>query len=327
LLEDYALALVPHGPFLLDQLTASPFGADSPQGILLLGNVAFDDKVESSPALARVTERAPVMGEGRPHWSDLAWTDREIRQVKELARGQTVYQLTGGKATAPNLLADLPRVRQAHVATHGFFADPKFRSRLQLAESFFWRDSVVDGETVERIGVGARNPLLLSGLVLAGANRPETPGRGILTADAIAGLNLTGLNLVVLSACETGLGEVAGGEGVYSLQRAFHMAGTRNVMASLWRVGDEATAALMIQFYRNLWQEKLPPLAALRRAQLALYRHPELITSWARGERGPDLGSSRPRSDKEAKSSIGSLAIEHSPVKSWAGFILSGLGH
>lgn len=86
-----------------------------------------------------------------------------------------------------------------------------------------------------------RHPLLSSGLALAGANRPQSPDRlgpppgddGILTAEAIAALPLDRLQMVVLSACETGLGEVAGGDGVFGLQSAFHQAGARQVLASL----------------------------------------------------------------------------------------------
>ena len=93
--------------------------------------------------------------------------------------------------------------------------------------------------------------------MLAGANRPGSADplahddRGILTAEAIAGLDLSGLELVVLSACETGLGQVGGGEGVFGFQRAFHLAGAQNVVASLWKVDDQATAALMAIFYRS----------------------------------------------------------------------------
>jgi CHAT domain-containing protein len=91
-----------------------------------------------------------------------------------------------------------------------------------------------------------------------------------------------------LSACETGLGEVAGGEGVFGLQRAFHLARGRNVVASPWQVDDEATAALMALFYHHLWVEKRTPLEALRQAQLSLYRHLERIAALAR-ERGPNF--------------------------------------
>jgi CHAT domain-containing protein len=154
-----------------------------------------------------------------------------------------------------------------HFATHGFFADSSFRSAFQLDERMYERNFH------DRASPGSRSPLVLSGLVLAGANKPDLVGDGgILTAEAIVGLRLEGLDLAVLSACETGLGEVAGGEGVYGLQRAFHLAGTRDVIASLWSVGDESTSALMGVFYRNLWIERMAPLEALRQAQLTLYR-------------------------------------------------------
>jgi CHAT domain-containing protein len=112
---------------------------------------------------------------------------------------------------------------------------------------------------------------------LAGANRPAADGDatthddlGILTAEAIAGLPLQGLELVVLSACETGLGTVAGGEGVFGLQRAFHLAGARTVIASLWKVDDTATRKLMRLFYSNLWEQGMAAAEALRQAQLTV---------------------------------------------------------
>src|SRR5262249_40093898 len=157
-----------------------------------------------------------------------------------------LLRLSGADASTARVLADLPRARHAHLATHGFFADPPFRSVLQLDEKLFERRMSDHGEVLERIGAGAQSPLVLSGLVLAGANRADQADRGILTADAIVSLPLQHLELVVLSACDTGLGEVAGGEGVFGLQRAFHLAGAHNVVASLWKVDDEATAALMV---------------------------------------------------------------------------------
>src|SRR5439155_3692898 len=102
----------------------------------------------------------------------------------------------------------------------------------------------------------------------AGANR--APDRGILTAEEVAGLDLRGTELVVLSACDTGLGKEAGGEGVLGLQRAFQGAGARALAASLWKVDDAATSVLMEEFYANLWRKKLPRLEALRQAQRAV---------------------------------------------------------
>src|SRR5262245_66614408 len=95
------------------------------------------------------------------------------------------------------------------------------------------------------------------------------------------------MDLAVLSACETGVGSDARrGEGVVGLQSGFLLAGCRDVVSSLWKVDDEATAALMGLFYRNLWVEKKAPLEALRQAQLYLLRHPEALPVLAkrRGE-------------------------------------------
>ena len=125
---------------------------------------------------------------------------------------------------------------------------------------------------------------------------------------------LRGLWLAVLSACETGPGHVAAGEGVFGLQRAFHQAGAHNVVASLWKVDDEATAALMRLFYHRLWVEKKPPLQALREAQLWLYDHPERIAEVTR-TRGL---SKVPRTDRQAGG--------RAPTKLWASFVLSGSG-
>ena len=95
---------------------------------------------------------------------------------------------------------------------------------------------------------------------------------GILTSEEIGTQNLDGVQLVMLSACETGLGKSAAGEGLLGLQRAFQSAGARTVVASLWSVPDDETRALMETFYTNLWQKHLTPLESLRQAQLAMLR-------------------------------------------------------
>src|SRR5262249_21749591 len=151
------------------------------------------------------------------------------------------------------------------------------------------------------------HPGLLSGLALTGANRPATrPGDdGLLTALEVADLDLRSVELVVLSACETALGPVAGGEGVLGLQRAFHAAGARGVVASLWQVDDRFTQVLMGDFYDNLWKKKLPAAEALRQAQLTMLREG--------GRRGLEV-----LEDGQAAKS------QRVPPYYWAAFVLSG---
>jgi CHAT domain-containing protein len=122
---------------------------------------------------------------------------------------------------------------------------------------------------------------LRAGLALAGVNTwvregtlPEEAEDGILTAEDVSGLNLLATELVVLSACETGLGEVKTGEGVFGLQRAFTLAGAKTLVMSLWSVDDEATRELMEDFYRRILNGE-GRAAALHNAQQALRQtHP-----------------------------------------------------
>jgi CHAT domain-containing protein len=125
------------------------------------------------------------------------------------------------------------------------------------------------------------NPLIRSGLALAGANiglRGEAPmstDDGLLTAEDVTGLDLAGTEFVVLSACETGLGAVRTGEGVFGLRRAFALAGARTLIISLWKVPDEATRELMAHLYRLLLAGR-GRAQALREAQLAMKaRYPD----------------------------------------------------
>jgi CHAT domain-containing protein len=228
-----------------------------------------------------------------------------------------VVRIEGEKATTSVVLAALPGARYAHLATHGFFADESFHSAFQLDLDDYeksWRG--------ERRGKAALSPLVMTGLVFAGANNPKLPGRGIVTGEQLIDLDLSGLELAVLSACETGLGDVAGGQGTFGLQRAFHYAGTTNVVCSLWKVPDESTAALMNLFYTNLWDKNLTPIESLRQAQLEVYRNPGKVAEWAKGFRGkfervPDAGDVvevKPGKDGKAH-----------PVY-WAAFTLSGPG-
>jgi CHAT domain-containing protein len=160
-----------------------------------------------------------------------------------------------------------------HIATHGFFA----RSAPPPdAMELFASVGRVREPWTELVGQ-TRNPLAESGLALAGANRPPLPTgetSGILTAEELIGLDLHGTRLVTLSACETGRGEEATGQGVLGLRAAFLAAGARTLVMSLWKVPDEATRELMHRFYQNLWERQLPPLPALLAAQDALRSDP-----------------------------------------------------
>ena len=110
--------------------------------------------------------------------------------------------------------------------------------------------------------------------------RPPAPARedGILTAEEVQALDLRGTELVVLSACETGLGALESARASWACSAPSRSAGARAVVASLWKVDDAATSVLMEQFYRNLWEQKLPKLEALRQAQLAVLNDPGLVT-------------------------------------------------
>jgi CHAT domain-containing protein len=325
LLEDHALTLVPHGPFLLQHLRdqARPGGKGT---LLALGGVRYDqaaDAVRQAEELAEV--RPADRSDKQGTWPELPGTAREAGQVAALAKAlkppPAIIVRSGSAAGPGQLLVDLERARWAHLATHGFFAAPKSGVRRYLYDE---RDFLT-GAKGERVGAGARSPLTQTGLVLAGANlkgKDASADGGILTAEALAGLDLRRLELAVLSACETGLGEAATGEGVFGLQRAFHLGGCRNVVASLWRVDDDATAALMAVFYHQLWQEGRPPLEALRRAQLALYRHPRDVPALARG-RGPDFDQTVRR---VTQSQPPARPAARAAVKDWAAFVLSGPG-
>jgi CHAT domain-containing protein/tetratricopeptide (TPR) repeat protein len=336
LLEQYALATVPHAPFLLDRLTAPAPSPSEGDLVLALGGVDYDraptplnDRAVRTEVVAlrrAETERGRGPGDGdSTGWKTLPGTAREVEAVAKRAGSRPLLTLRGTEASTVRLLRELPKARWAHIATHGFFADPNVRSILQPDPKLF----AFEGR---QRAAGLRNPLVLSGLVLAGANRPSSAvaqddpaadDLGIVTAEAIAGLPLPGLELAVLSACETGLGMVGGGEGVFGLQRAFHLAGAHNVVASLWKVGDTATAALMAIFYDRLWRQNQPPIQALRTAQLTLYYHPERAGELDRARGTPDFDKlvTRP-----VDVPVAGAAARRGDAKDWAAFVFSGWG-
>ena len=281
LLESYAIATATHGRQLHDRLSRKP---PLKEQVLLVGGVLYDDAPDAPAVKLAVAVRGPVLAGGRlPRWTFLKGSLDEARAISRLYPQPAKVTLLEGAAAGKAMLRDrLPDARYVHLATHGFFADARFRSAFRhdtAGERLSVHGLPMSGE---RATVTGRNPLILSGVVLARANRTSGPRsgtalhqeNGILTAEEVADLDLSGTELVVLSACDTGLGEVAGGEGVFGLQRAFGLAGARSVVASLWKVDDEATRQLMTRFYDNLWHKGLGKLEALRQAQLALLNAP-----------------------------------------------------
>ena len=180
--------------------------------------------------------------------SPLPGTEKEVNQVQFILdqKGWTTTEYLD-KSAAEEKIKELNSPKIFHIATHGFF-QPRTEARSAFAATGINQARAFD------------NPLLRSGLLLTNAGDVLSnssglyQGEGVLTAYEAMNLNLDQTELVVLSACETGMGEVQVGEGVYGLQRAFQVAGARTVVMSLFKVNDEATQQLMSTFYRNWMQ-------------------------------------------------------------------------
>ncbi|HEX5108379.1 MAG TPA: tetratricopeptide repeat protein [Vicinamibacterales bacterium] len=230
-------------------------------------------------AIAAPTETSPPLVVADPDF-DLGFIPRESEpsSTEPEAEGDTYFEalpetriegediarLLGVQAiVGPDVLESTikrqrsPRVM--HIATHGFF-EPEGDRSLDEAQRTLALPTDSGGVVLQRVAPRAASDVMLrSGLALAGANGPLrgfTPPReaedGILTAEDVGMLELTGTDLVVLSACETGLGTIRAGEGVFGLRRAFTVAGARTLVMSLWKVPDEETRELMIDVYRRL---------------------------------------------------------------------------
>jgi CHAT domain-containing protein len=187
--------------------------------------------------------------------------------------------LNQGAAATETVIKQANQPEILHVATHGYFLEPDQTSQA-VAEALTNRSLSLglQEETISPEFIRQSSPLLRSMLFFSGANRPQSPTEttddGILTALEVASLNLWGTKLVVLSACDTGVGEVKRGDGIFGLRRALVLAGSESQMISLWPVSDAGTRELMFKYYRRLKAGE-GRSEALRNAQLNLIKNPK----------------------------------------------------
>jgi CHAT domain-containing protein len=237
------------------------------------------------------------------YFAPLGGTAQEARSIQTLFPDANVLSAAQATESAVKQI-NAPRV--LHLATHGFFlSEPGAdrgpqpgspagavgatgpRAKVTTTTGNTTPSNTSTRSTPKAVAAGSppqvttrgvnanfkiANPLLRSGLALAGANlHGGGNDDGILTALEASGLNLWGTKLVVLSACDTGLGEVRNGEGVYGLRRAFVLAGAESLVMSLWPVSDYTTRELMTNYYRNL-KQGMGRGASLRYVQLDMLK-------------------------------------------------------
>jgi CHAT domain-containing protein/tetratricopeptide (TPR) repeat protein len=261
------------------------------EGLLALGDPAFDRAAALAPVDPPVAtaERAPrtvrrlfrgaraACGEfDEMRFDALPASAVEVQRIMEL--WTSTRPRPGGTPAGDVLLrrdtaseaafkAQAPGRRVLHLATHGFFLGGRCPSALQPAAK-----PAGDGGQSR----GGENPLRLAGLALAGANQRHSSGPdaedGILTAEEIAALDLSGVEWAVLSACDTGVGEIRAGEGIFGLRRAFRVAGAGTVIMSLWPVDDDSAREWMTALYAARFKRQQSTDEAVRRASVDVLR-------------------------------------------------------
>ncbi len=292
--------------------------------LMLYGGIEYGEIKKGKSKPGPLTN-SPVQGSVELReiaWPKLPATKIEIESIAALFDETHPNQLktvrSGKEANKANFVNDLLQSEIAHIATHGFFelmanGNTSPRQLNPTNQSEF----MVNQANINRLV----HPGVQSGLVLAGANQPTDQEDGIITALEIAELDLSYINLAVLSACETGLGKEVTREGTIGLLRAFQIAGCKNVIASSWEIGDRSTAAIMKLFYWNHWQKKQSPLEALRQAQLGVMDHQDLIDKLGRGIalKNIKIDSDGKKISKKNPKSL------RATVGQWASFSIAGI--
>ena len=254
-------------------------------GLLAMGSPAFDEaNPVTGPSIGAFRGMRSACSDFQSmHFDPLPATLKEVNEVVSLWNGPRAAQtgtttpkgsrtdaveLTGTAASEAAFKAQAAGRRILHLATHGFFLGDHCSAPLNSAGA--------TTPAAASMKIAKENPLLLSGLILAGANHRNaaTPDQedGVLTAEEVAGLNLNNVEWAVLSGCDTGVGEVKTGEGVFGLRRAFQLAGVRTVIMSLWPVDDQFTRDWMRTLYDGRFRKTLSTVDAVREASLNLIR-------------------------------------------------------
>ena len=231
--------------------------------VLLAGAPDFPAGAGTGATRRQLCVRAPQEG-----FAALASAARELRELDALfaARHEPVERLSGAAATRERVLAALPQVQVAHLATHGFSLDASCAAVPGASRSLTLQSTA-------REAIAGEVPAV-SGLAFSGAHL-GAPATGILSDVDLAALDLRGVDWIALSACDSGLGPVRRGEGVFGMRRALRLAGARTVVMSLWEVDDEATAALMAAVYAQRFgrgRDVPTAMAAAQRETLAARR-------------------------------------------------------
>jgi CHAT domain-containing protein/Tfp pilus assembly protein PilF len=281
LIQRYSFTYLTSGRDLLRMRVAR----ESQSGPLVVANPSFGEQAMKETPVAVARNSTSTHSLTDTYFAPLAATENEARSIQTLFPDATV--LTGMKATE-TAVKQVAAPRILHLATHGFFLDdaPAVAIARDVSTPRALASESNPGGSIE-------NPLLRSGLAFAGANLRNGKGEdGILTALEASGLNLWGTKLVVLSACDTGVGAVRSGEGVYGLRRAFTLAGAESLVMSLWPISDFTTRTLMTSYYQNL-KQGMGRGEALRQVQLdMLKKNPKLHPFyWANFIQSGDWGN------------------------------------
>jgi CHAT domain-containing protein/Tfp pilus assembly protein PilF len=300
LVERYAITYLTSGRDLL-RLQMAPPSRNVP---LIVANPDFGrvETLAASGDQAYVNSQAesPIWGEIDPatiFFQSLPGTEREALAIKAMLPGASLLRREQATETALKL-AKAPRI--LHIATHGFFFSDQ-EAQQPEARTVHGDDLLRFPTMINKWAAKIENPLLRSGVALAGVNeRRSGDDDGALTALEVASLDLWGTRLVVLSGCDTGVGEVKNGEGVYGLRRALVLAGSETQVMSLWPILDDKTGNLMAAYYKRLLKGEGRG-AALRQIQLGMLkdtrlRHPHYWGSFIQAGEWANLdGRRRPR--------------------------------